>query len=123
MVPGVKIVLGESEYIVPPLSLGQLRRFKDEFKKVDDARKAATSLGDDQFFAVLDGSMPIILAALQRNYPSLTQEVLDNVIDIGNFQDVMQAVMAASGLKRVAPGENRPVPASTATNSGETSTV
>jgi hypothetical protein len=123
MIPGVKITLGENDYIVPPLTLGQLRSFKDQFKAVEEARKHATSIGSDQFFSVVDGSLPIILAALRRNYPSLTQVQLEKVIDLGNFQDVMQAVMAASGLKRVAAGETQPAPASTATNSGEISTV
>lgn len=48
----------------------------------------------------------IVHAALRRNYPQLTEEDVGDMLDIGNFQDVLGTVFAISGfVKGAASGE------------------
>jgi hypothetical protein len=44
----------------------------------------------------------VILAALQRNYPDLTMDELDVLLDPISIQSMMDAIMEASGLKKKA---------------------
>ena len=41
----------------------------------------------------------IVAAALQRNYPDATAEMVENLLDLGNASAVLNAVLTGSGLK------------------------
>ena len=41
----------------------------------------------------------IVAAALQRNYPEVTPEKVENLLDLGNASVVLNAVLTGSGLK------------------------
>ncbi len=92
MIDGKKITLGGREFIMPPAPFGVVRRFKEVF----EGREAAdvTKMGD------------IVFAALQRNYPDMSQqEFEDKYLDLGNIRDAFQAIMGASGAEQAEPGE------------------
>lgn len=92
MIPGVPIQMGGQEWLVPALTLGQLRR-------LDAAIKALTS-GDSE--KVLNSVCAIVAAALSRNYPDMTEQKVEDLIDLSNRDEVVSAVLGNSGLK---PGE------------------
>ncbi len=92
MIPGVNIQMGGQEWLVPPLTLGQLRR-------LDSDIKALTSGDADK---VLSAVCSIVAAALSRNYPDMTVQKVEDLIDLGNRDAVVAAVLGNSGLK---PGE------------------
>src|ERR1700676_2143057 len=48
---------------------------------------------------------PVILLALQRNYPELTLEDLGNWLDLDSTSEALNALTGASKLERVAEGE------------------
>jgi hypothetical protein len=50
----------------------------------------------------------IILMAIQRNYPEVTKENLDEWLDLDSSQAALEVVWAASGLELVAEGEDQP---------------
>lgn len=130
MFAGVPIQLGDEEYIVPALSLSQVKSLRTKFVAMEQLRGQAQSIADEKFIELLDIAVPIIHAALARNYPDLSQESLYNLLDLDTMNQCVEAVLSVSGLKRVRQGERTPVSAplampaaaSTTTSSGSTST-
>jgi hypothetical protein len=101
MLPGVPITIGEREWIVPPLTLGHLRRLSEEVATLSDGAMALTDP------KTIDAVVRVVTAALQRNYPDLMEERVADMLDMGNAPAVFMAVMTGSGLKRgpAPPGE------------------
>src|SRR5260370_6666171 len=92
MTPGVAIAMGGQEWVVPPLTLGQLRRL---MPKVRQLTEIGASMGEAQIGVLVE----IVAAALQRNYPDVTTENVENLLDLGNAAVVLNAVLTGSGLK------------------------
>lgn len=91
---GAWVVIGGAEYQVPPLNFASLRRFLPVLRTLGQLPL------DEQFSKTVE----LVHAALKRAYPDLTQEHLEEELDLGNFRAVMAGVMAASGLARTEPG-------------------
>ena len=93
MIQGVTVNMGGDDYIIPPLTLGQIEDSEADFKNLDagDART--------QF----DAMAKMIHTAMLRNYPDMTIDHLKrDLLDMGNVFTVTEAVMGNSGLlKRV----------------------
>jgi hypothetical protein len=107
MIPGVTIAMGGQDWLVPPLTLGQLRRL---MPKVRQLTEIGASMGEAQIGVLVE----IVATALQRNYPDATADVVENLLDLGNASVVLNAVLTGSGLKlrdsrlgeATAPGAN-----------------
>jgi len=84
--------MGGQDWIVPPLTLGQLRRL---MPKVRQLTEIGASMGETQIAVLVD----IVTAALQRNYPEMTPDKVENLLDLGNASAVLNAVLTGSGLK------------------------
>ncbi|HEU0154821.1 MAG TPA: hypothetical protein VFQ82_02045 [Stellaceae bacterium] len=114
MIPGVVIEMGGRDWIVPPLTLGQLRRL---MPKVRQLSAVGGEIGEEQ----IDVLVEIVAAAMERNYPDASAEAVAQLLDLGNAGAVLNAVLTGSGLKlrEAAPGEAAAVTRS----SGATSTV
>jgi hypothetical protein len=52
-------------------------------------------MGESQIGVLVE----IVAAAMQRNYPDMTQEAVENLLDLGNAGTVLNAVLTGSGLK------------------------
>src|SRR5256885_13128052 len=63
----------------------------------------------DPFKSILD-LMPLVHASLSKAHPDLTQENLESIITVENFNEVFNAVLEASGLRKNS-GEAQPAPA------------
>ena len=117
MIPGVAVGMGGQDWIVPPLTLGQLRRL---LPKVRQLTEIGASMGEAEIGVLID----IVTVALQRNYPDITSDKIENVLDLGNAGAVLNAVLTGSGLKpgiapvgeAAAPGAS-PAAASVTSNS------
>jgi len=96
MIDGVKINLGGTEYLVPPLSFKQLRNLQPKLLTL-------TKMGSVPDVKQLDTVTEIVFVALSRNYPELTQEQVGNLLDLGNMKLIVPAIMGVSGL--VSSGE------------------
>jgi hypothetical protein len=92
MLPGVTIAMGGRDWLVPPLTLGQLRRL---MPKVRQLTEIGASMGETQITVLVE----IVAAAMQRNYPDATAEMVENLLDLGNASAVLNAVLTGSGLK------------------------
>jgi hypothetical protein len=90
MIPGIPMILGDGkEYTIPPLTLGALEDLQDRIDKV-------AGLDKESIAAMID----VTHASLRRNYPELTRAEVRELVDVANMQDVFEAAMDASALKR-----------------------
>jgi hypothetical protein len=106
MLPGITIAMAGREFTIPPLTLGQLRRLTPELGRIANAA-SDVMLDHDMLAAVVD----VVTAALHRNYPNLDKAAVEDLLDLGNIGDVLNAVFAGSGLRRsAAPGEDGAAP-------------
>ncbi len=92
MIPGAPMQIGDREFVVPPLTLGQLRRLMPKVKQL-------TNIGAEMSEAHIGDLVEIVTAAVQRNYPEVTAEVMENLLDLGNAGNVLTEVLTAAGLK------------------------
>ena len=93
MIPGVEVEFAGQSWTVPPLTLGQLRRL---MPKVRELSAVDHQMGETQIGVLVE----IVTAAMQRNYPELTAEQVEDLLDLGNAGMVLSAVLTGSGLKR-----------------------
>ncbi len=116
MIPGVSVAMGGNDWMVPPLTLGQLRRL---MPKVRELNAIGASMDETQ----IDVLVEIVTAALQRNYPEVTAEVVESLLDLSNAAAVLGAVLTGSGLRtrETSPGE--PTAVASLGTTGEKSTV
>ena len=100
MVPGVSVTMGGQDWVVPPLTLGQLRQLMPKLRQLTEI---GVAMGEAEITVLVE----IVTAALQRNYPDLSSEMVANLLDLGNASAVLSAVLTGSGLKPsgASPGE------------------
>ncbi len=104
MIPGVAVAMAGHDWLVPPLTLGQLRRL---MPKVRELTEIGASMGEAQIAVLVE----IVTAALQRNYPEVSADQVENLLDLGNASVVLNAVLTGSGLKpRGTPVGEAPAP-------------
>lgn len=96
-VPGIEHTFaGGKVMVIPPLALGDLEQLLDPINDVMNGVMDKKAIG-----TVIDAAH----AALRRNYPTIERAEVGNLIDLCNMQDVLEAVMNASGMQPVAAGE------------------
>jgi hypothetical protein len=100
MIEGVALRMGGREWIVPPLTLGQMRRLLPRIARLKDF---GAEMGEAEIDVIID----LVAAALSRNYPGLTPDKVAELVDLGNAREVMQAILTGSGLTPA--GEREPV--------------
>ena len=86
---GVTKNLGGADFVVPPLSLGQLKRLQPLLR----------SMGEADPEAQIDLMSQVIFSSLSRNYPAITQDEVDDLIDVGNVADIFAVVVSVSALE------------------------
>lgn len=94
---GEPLKIGSTIYIVPPLSFKQLREFEAEITGIESELAAAIAARRNPL-PIFQRQVPIILAALNRNYPKLTLEELSDKLDLRQSRKVYQAVMGISDI-------------------------
>jgi hypothetical protein len=104
---GVWVTLGDESYRIPPLA------FRSVQELADDVAGLAT-MGTRPTPAQMQTVSKIVHSAIARNYPSMTIEQIDDMLDIGNYQEVLSAVLVIGGFKKGAAGTGEPA-ASTGT--------
>ncbi len=88
MIDGIKMKIGEHEYIVPALNLKSLNKVQDKINRLFEISQPGV-LSAEQTDIMRD----IVLEGLQRNYPDLTPEQLDEMLDLSNVSGVMDAIL------------------------------
>lgn len=112
---GVPLYLNGAEYIIPSLSLRQVEEFDETLSQpVNAADGDITGLR-----MILSTYLPVIGAAIRRNYPEVKDEDLLDWLDLESVGEAIKIIQNASGYRTVrALGELPP-----AASTGETSTA
>lgn len=98
LIPGAPLPLGAKVYVCPAMNIKLMRMFKDQLKLVSEGMAAATSeTADGKVQEYLGALVAVTTAALVRNYPDITEEIVEEGIDLNNIKEVALAVMGASG--------------------------
>ena len=93
MFPGYKLTIEGVDYLVPALSLGQIRNgVKEKLKEHDQA------VAEGKTFEVQLLRGEVILEAIRRNYPAFLQETLENNLDLNAVGKLWLVVLGASGF-------------------------
>ncbi|MBF6560536.1 MAG: hypothetical protein IVW56_09615 [Candidatus Binataceae bacterium] len=100
LLPGVTVSMGGRDWIVPPLTIGQLRRLNPTLRQISEP-----GVGMDA--DTIDAIVAVVGAAARRNYPDLDDAALLDLLDLGNAGAVLNAVLTGSGLKATPPGEDQ----------------
>ncbi len=100
LIPGAEIEMGGETYILPPLTLGQLRAgMRDKMRENDKL------IEEGKFWEALDVKNVIIGTALRRNYPDITDEDVSGMLDLRNYDRAWEIVLGGSGLRSQASRE------------------
>ena len=89
MIDGTTIKLRGVDYVIPPLSLGQVERLSPIIDKLG----AGTDFAE-KFTAMVT----IIHAALSTNYPEMEIEKVKEMLDLGNLKSAMEAAIGPPGF-------------------------
>lgn len=92
------VTFGDEQYRVPPLAFRSVVDLQDE---VEGLRGMGVKPTPQQMATMTK----IVHAALSRNYPSLKPADVEDMMDIGNYQELLNAVLNVSGFVESAPGE------------------
>ncbi len=98
-IPGTPLNLGGVDFVMPPLNLDQVRAFESVLPTLGKKGSLTENI---------DEGLPLLHAALSRNYPDLTLDELRPLLDLGNFPAACSALVESSGFVESAPGEPRP---------------
>ena len=94
-------MLGQVERILAPLNFKALRKVGPRMGELANLNPGAGIPLEAQ-----DLVLEIVLASLRRNYPEMTQDEVEEGLDLANIQPIMLAILRGSGLKeRATPGE------------------
>ena len=85
LIEGAAVRIGETTYVCPPISVRQYRQHRDKLHRL---AAVAGLPSDDELTAIV----AVLHAALSRNYPDLTVEQLEDMIDVGNIAALIRAV-------------------------------
>jgi hypothetical protein len=113
MYAGTKVKIGDEEYTIPPISLGQLRN--GLLTKLQEHDKLSA---DGKLFETLQLRGEIILAAIRRNYPDFSEDKLFAHLDLANTSGIWLSILGASGFNS---GEAKAVTVGTSSPSTEAS--
>ncbi len=93
MIPGTKMILGDKEYEIPPLTFEQWKVLEPQLKLVINAPILASADG------AREACTEIVGAAMRRNYPDMTDDDITAVLDFGNYIAVLRAMIGTPTLR------------------------
>lgn len=99
---GEAMRIGGQTFVVPSLSVKQARTLWPQILELNK------DIALETFPEKLDKALPIIHAALSRNYPALAIEDLGDMVDIRNFRAIMRAIAGQSGVLENRTGGDQP---------------
>jgi hypothetical protein len=111
---GERLKVGDREFVVPPLNWRRIRKILPILERMKDITAGG---GLTITEPMLDDAITVIHEALTRNYPEITLDELEDLVDLVNAPTVIMAVMGLSGLL-----QGEPAPAEAMPSIGENST-
>lgn len=95
---GEWVRFGDELYRVPPLGFLAVQELQDDVLGLREmgARPTPAQMGT---------VTRIVHAAMLRNYPSMPLETIADMLDLGNYQEVLGAVLSIGGFKKGGAGQ------------------
>jgi hypothetical protein len=112
MIPGASINFGGVDYTLPPINLRISFAFEEQIKTICKPE------GEVAFADYVDAAAPILFALFQRNYPDMTRDQFNDIVDLPLLRPVMNGMLQVSGY---APRPLEPAVTVTASPSPEPS--
>lgn len=103
---GQWITIGTEQYRIPPLAFSAVQELQDEVIGL-------ASMGDRPTPDQMGTVAKIVQSAMARNYPAITTEEVNGMLDLGNYQAVLGAVLAVAGFTKEAADVSGEAKAST----------
>lgn len=89
---GTPFDFGEGQiYVVPPLTLRDLKRLKSDITSLQ--KSGSLDLSES-----IDACVTVIHTAMIHNYPSLTQDDLAGLLNVGNMLEVIRLTLNVPGF-------------------------
>jgi hypothetical protein len=107
---------GGRELMVPPLSLGTIKSMQQELASLQSMAGVPSP-------SQIDTVVGLFHAALVRNYPEMTRAEVEDDVDLGNYSELLSAVMNISGFEKGQPGQGEAQAQRSDPKSGMTSTA
>lgn len=85
--PGITIAMAGTTYIVPPLNIRDFSRFREQIQTL------AENDGGTSDLTRLEQFLELCLAALRRNYATMTLEDLLEIVDLRTFPRLLNAAL------------------------------
>lgn len=101
MIEGTSIKIGETIYVIPPMNLRLLKKYGGELAKMSSLKDTDNQTKFDAMAAVV----PIVHECVKRNYPDVTLEMMEDMIDLANFRPIIEAIMGLSGISTTVSAE------------------
>ena len=98
-IPGTEVTLSGVTLHLAPININQVKALAPVVKKLGEI-SIDTPLDEQMEVAV-----PIVFAAAVRNHPDITEDDLRNLLDMGNFQQAINAAMQIGGYQQAKAGE------------------
>ena len=92
LIDGQTVTLRGQDFIIPPMTFGQLKRLAPQFATLQKGGELTTDS--------MDAIIAVIHAAMQPNYPETTRETVEDLLDPTNITAAINAIMGASGLTK-----------------------
>lgn len=90
---GKWVVFGEEQLQVPPLAFGAVVTLQDDVEGLKDLANGGRPTPEQ-----MDVVTKIVHSAVARNYPSISKEEVGEMIDLGNYMEVLDAVLSIAGF-------------------------
>ena len=100
MIEGINVNLGGREFVAPPIPLKIFRTKAAWFEELNKMQRTQMMTP-----AAAEAVVGIIHAALVRNYPDLTVEEVEDLLDLRSMTETVTAIMDFSGAVKVNQGE------------------
>jgi hypothetical protein len=92
LIDGVKIQLAGTEYTVPPINLRLYFKLEADIAKLSNP-------AETPMVEYLRAAVVVLLAVMQRNYPDMTADKLEEDIDFAELPVVVKAIFGQSGFE------------------------
>lgn len=90
------VKFGSRQVTFYPLNLKAIRELEGELQKLPGLGRASALAGDE----ALAAAIKVLTASARRGDPSITAADVEEVIDLGNITQVMDALLGNSGFTR-----------------------
>ncbi|SEJ56072.1 hypothetical protein [Frateuria terrea] len=109
MIPGAILNLGGTEFTVPPINL------RIDFDYKDAIAVLCEPEGNVDFRVYVEAASNVLFALVKRNYPDLTRDQFNDLIDLPMLRPIINGMLHISGyvgrpLEPAATGSASPSP-------------